>query len=628
MGLKIDRKRLDNIFDKVTDKIISDIGDEGFWKGHLSSSALATAVAIYAIYLYDEQKYCKLIKGGAAWLQKNQNEDGGWGDSPKSLSNISATLLCISVLTKILSGPNNNTLKRGFNYLESEADGMSPDSIIEAVNSKYSDDQTFSCPILSVCALSGLLGEQGGAFEKIKPLPFELAVLPRSFFKIIKMPVVSYALPALIAMGQLHYYKKKPKNPVIAFIRAVSNKKSLKVLKSIQPENGGFLEAIPLTGFVAISLSSTGRKDHAVTKKCIEFIEQSVRSDYSWPVDTNLANWVTCLCVNSLMSVNKLKDKLGSQQLKKLYHHLISQQFRQEHIYTGSRPGGWAWTNLPGAVPDADDTSAAMLSIANLYSQLENNIAHSNELKVCLREGMDWLMKIQNIDGGIPTFCSGISHLDFDRSAADITAHAINAVSKCRRFCDQKQVAKIGIFISGCWRFLEKQQSLDALWEPLWFGNEYMPDKSNTIFGTARIVSYLCDSDVYIDGHEEMMSKAVNGLVNAQSEDKGWGRKDKNNSSIEETAAVIDGLASFLIRKKTQGEININEADNVIERALETGTSRLLQMLTAESASDIEPVPIGLYFAKLWYSEVMYPLVFSVSALGKVKKLIDHDNSF
>jgi squalene-hopene/tetraprenyl-beta-curcumene cyclase len=27
--------------------------------------------------------------------------------------------------------------------------------------------------------------------------------------------------------------------------------------------------------------------------------------------------------------------------------------------------------------------------------------------------------------------------------------------------------------------------------------------------------------------------------------------------------------------------------------------------------------PIGLYFAKLWYYEKLYPLVFTVSALGQ-----------
>ena len=31
-----------------------------------------------------------------------------------------------------------------------------------------------------------------------------------------------------------------------------------------------------------------------------------------------------------------------------------------------------------------------------------------------------------------------------------------------------------------------------------------------------------------------------------------------------------------------------------------------------------EPAPIGLYFAKLWYFERLYPLIFSLDALGRL----------
>ena len=29
-----------------------------------------------------------------------------------------------------------------------------------------------------------------------------------------------------------------------------------------------------------------------------------------------------------------------------------------------------------------------------------------------------------------------------------------------------------------------------------------------------------------------------------------------------------------------------------------------------------EPTPIGFYFAKLWYFEKLYPIIFTVAALG------------
>ena len=34
---------------------------------------------------------------------------------------------------------------------------------------------------------------------------------------------------------------------------------------------------------------------------------------------------------------------------------------------------------------------------------------------------------------------------------------------------------------------------------------------------------------------------------------------------------------------------------------------------------------VGFYFAKLWYHEKLYPLTFTVSALGKAQQLIGDD---
>ena len=35
------------------------------------------------------------------------------------------------------------------------------------------------------------------------------------------------------------------------------------------------------------------------------------------------------------------------------------------------------------------------------------------------------------------------------------------------------------------------------------------------------------------------------------------------------------------------------------------------------------PTPIGFYFAKLWYFEKLYPIIFSVAALGRARNCFD-----
>jgi len=44
------------------------------------------------------------------------------------------------------------------------------------------------------------------SWADVPPLPFELACVPQRFYRFIGLPVVSYAIPALVAMGQARHH--------------------------------------------------------------------------------------------------------------------------------------------------------------------------------------------------------------------------------------------------------------------------------------------------------------------------------------------------------------------------------------------------------------------------------------
>src|SRR5437763_8682846 len=80
----------------------------GHWEGELSSSALSTATATFALSLRERSAArdrpaatTRLIESGRQWLQQTQNPDGGWGDTVRSLSNISTTALCWAALADV-----------------------------------------------------------------------------------------------------------------------------------------------------------------------------------------------------------------------------------------------------------------------------------------------------------------------------------------------------------------------------------------------------------------------------------------------------------------------------------------------------------------------------------------------
>jgi squalene-hopene/tetraprenyl-beta-curcumene cyclase len=302
-----------------------------------------------------------LILRGLDWLSRHVNPDGGWGDTDLSISNLSTTTLCWAAFGAAdESRRYARTVNRAEDYLRRAAGGIDREPIARAVTARYGNDHTFSVPILVTCALSGRFGSGAEAWREIRPLPFELGALRRQWFGAMRLPVVSYALPALIALGQVIHHHRPPLNPLKRWLRNITREPTLRVLSEIQPSNGGFLEATPLTSFVTMSLAAAGLANHSVTLKGIEFLARSLADDGSWPIDTNLSTWLTTLSINAMPAQLDVEDR------RRLRAWLLAQQFHSPHPCTNAAPGGWAWTDLPGGVPDADDTAGALLALHNL----------------------------------------------------------------------------------------------------------------------------------------------------------------------------------------------------------------------------------------------------------------------
>jgi len=606
--MNIDEAALDRTLMALKERLVRARRSGGCWQGRLSGSALATAVAVFALSLADKPQYESLIEKGIDWLIDNQNSDGGWGDTVRSVSNISTTMLCFSALTAAeQSQRTNEAVSKTESWLAESAGSLEPSALADAVDRKYGRDRTFSAPILTMCALAGRLGDSKKAWRRIKPLPFELAMFPHRFFKLLRLPVVSYALPALIAIGQVNYYHRRPANPIARLIRRLSLKRTLKVLGKIQPENGGFLEATPLTAFVVMSLISAGHRGNEVVGKGTQFLVNSAGDDGSWPIDTNLATWVTTLSVNALAAADDFEQTLSSDEREKILRMLLDSQYRCEHPYTHAPPGGWAWTALPGGVPDADDTAGALIALANL-GFVDETVTEA------ATAGIEWLLGLQNSDGGIPTFCRGWTNLPFDRSAPDLTAHALAAFAA---WSDSAPLqSRIQRAVKSGLDYLKHSQRPNGSWIPLWFGNQFAPNQENPTYGTARVLSAMhrLPSELTSE-YAPMLSRAVRWLLSAQNPDGGWGGDEAVESSIEETALAVDALAESL------GASDVASSP-AVGSALSSGVTWLID--NTRNAASIIASPIGLYFAKLWYFEELYPLIFAVSALQKVKSLFLH----
>jgi len=260
-----------------------------------------------------------------------------------------------------------------------------------------------------------------------------------------------------------------------------------------------------------------------------------------------------------------------------LTQRLLAAQQTHVHPFNGALPGGWGWTTLPGAVPDGDDTAAALLALKELgVAPWSDRIAAA----------VHWLAGLQNRDGGIATFCRGWGYLPFDRSNPDISAHTLAALQAWRGEAPCGEQKLIDRAIVRILKYLARHQHKDGSFLPLWFGDQNAPGGLSPVWGTAVVLKHL--GNTLFAGK----ARAVNFLLTAQNPDGSWGGGCRTPGNVITTALAVTAL------KRAGGD----------PAAIVKGEAFLL------AHRDAAPEPIGLYFAKLWYSEALYPLIFGVEA--------------
>jgi squalene-hopene/tetraprenyl-beta-curcumene cyclase len=608
--------RVRQSLDKLRDELLEQRTPEGYWVGQLSPSSLSTATAISAISAFlihapegavqlspadstpptlqvktpsEPQKHrttetqngdsrvalIDAVKRGIDALREQQNPDGGFGDTDRSHSNIATSYLVLAATS--LAGQAT-----GHSLSEKQTDSLKQYIQItggfDALKKRYGTDKTFVVPILTNLAIAGIV-----SWDQVPSLPFEAAAFPQSMYRMLSMPVVSYAIPALVAIGQTRHFHGPKAFAPLRLVRGAMIKRTMQVLRRMQPDSGGFLEATPLTAFVVMSLSVTKRTDHEVSKHGLRFLLDSIDQQGLWPIDTNLATWVTSLAMHAL-SCDPEDD--GSWCSDSLIDWHLKCQHLTRHPFTGAEPGGWGWSDLSGAVPDSDDTPAAILALAGALRWKKDK---SGEIHPAIERALGWLNRLQNRNGGWPTFCKGWGKLPFDRSSNDLTAHALRALQAS---------ASIGILnnnhagIQRAKKFLTQNQQPDGSWHPLWFGNQDREDEENPIYGTSKVLTaavHFLDSSAVDRGCKYLLSQ--------QNPDGGWGGGSSLNHWLERSGpdtkiTTIDETNAAVIQKITS---SMEETALAVDALLTIAKHRGNSLPTFKTPAVVfQPDPTGM----------------------------------
>ena len=285
---------------------------------------------------------------------------------------------------------------------------------LPGLRARYGKDRTFAVPILTNCALAELVD-----WKEVSPLPFELAAFPQSWYRFFRLPVVSYAIPALVAIGQARYFHGKPRNPVVdaascaaaiqrpvrartdaARQRRLPRSDPADQLRRDESRGNRSLPTIPLQNAACNSYSTRPATTEAG------------RSIPTWHVGHHAGDERPC----------NLRARQTSASSTALIEWLLSCQHNERHPFTGAAPGGWGWSDLSGACPGCRRHVGCAPGVARFAdpARFEPTRPHGpgmigDTYSAALR-GVCWLLNLQNRDGGWPTFCRGWGVLPFDRS--------------------------------------------------------------------------------------------------------------------------------------------------------------------------------------------------------------------
>lgn len=298
------------------------------------------------------------------------------------------------------------------------------------------------------------------------------------------------------------------------------------------------------------------------------------------------------------------------QQAHVPYHHpsirranayLVTKQHNKQADWSvhnkDTAPGGWGFSESNTINPDVDDTTAALRALYHINYMSENE-ASSSKL------GLNWILSMQNQDGGWPAFeknvdnpmltwlaLDGAKSAAIDPSTADLTGRTLEYLGNYTALNRMDKHIQRGI------KWLLKNQASNGSWYGKW-GICY-------IYGTWAALTGL--QAVGVSSNHQAVQKATKWLLSIQNEDGGWGESCDSDrqmryiplqaSTPSQTAWALDALIA--VHDNATPEIN-------------RGTERLMALINSHSWASIYPTGAGLpgnFYVHYHSYRYIYPLL-------------------
>jgi squalene-hopene/tetraprenyl-beta-curcumene cyclase len=354
--------------------------------------------------------------------------------------------------------------------------------------------------------------------------------------------------------------------------------------------------------------------------------------------------WDTALSLNALaMSDNPTsrdRKRPEHEAINKATRWLLQREVRRPGDWSlmnpGVEPGGWFFEYNNGFYPDIDDTAMVLMGLARsgqawkpaspgapreplapklslgASGGLGTRARDGYTLLPSVRRALNWLMAMQNKDGGWAAFDRDINHdiltkvpfadhnAMLDPSCPDITARVLEALGQYGIKVGHPQVDRAIAFV-------EQTQNRKGCWIGRW--------GVNYIYGTWQVLIGL-EGAGYPMGNA-VVQKAAAWLKQVQQESGGWGETcmSYDDPTLAGTGTVTASQTAWALA----GLIAAGEADS---DAVRRGVQYLIET-QGPDGNWAEDAFTGTGFPKVFYLKYhMYRLYFPLMALARYKRAV------
>jgi sporulenol synthase len=550
----------------LTHWLITKQSADGSWRFCYESGVMTdayTIIMLRSLKLEDEP----LIHALHQRIKSKQEPNGAWKVFPdEEEGNMSASVEALfALLYSGYSQPSDPHIQQAKQYIDSHG-GVSQitslmTKIMLASCGQYPWPFFFPLPVelFLIPSASPLNFYDFSGYARVHLAPIILMADKRLMIKNDRTPELSDLL-RYESSSEAHHDRTKRSNlfwnelnpffeklkSLPTYIHQLALHKAERYILDRLEADGTLYSYASATIFMIFALHSQGyANDNPLIKHAVQGLKSfRYRTDSTLHIqNTTSTVWDTALVSHALQQAGLTAEHPAVQSTGR---YLLTRQHDQLGDWSRNIlnpiPGGWGFSDINTINPDVDDTTAALRAICRLEG-------YSEEYRDAFNRGLQWIIAMQNEDGGWPAFekntdkhiltilpFNGADAAAIDPSTPDLTGRTLEFLGSDVGLTSRHP------FISRSVHWLQDHQEADGSWYGRW-GICY-------IYGTWAALTGMLAVGENIE--HLSIQRGLKWLISVQNSDGGWGESCVSDqkkryialekSTLSQSAWALDAL--------------------------------------------------------------------------------------